>query len=135
MTTEFQNYEYNKSSQALCEKTITIYYKDLFPRHARQKLKRLTSYYNKRKLPGVYVLWYKRKVVYVGQSKDIEKRIKVHQRDHTAWKWNMFSVITGELEYERRMIEAMLINYYQPLYNKESTNESYAHSTPFVRFN
>ena len=110
---------YVYGSFPITEMTITIYSKDIYPkifRKTKNIYDKISMMYNES--AGVYILWYKDDVVYVGQSKDVCKRLMRHNNDHTSWKWNYVSFIPCKDEAMRMMKELMLINYYQPRYNK-----------------
>lgn len=106
----------------IVEKTISIKKGDLFPRKFRQNIPKNWK-------EGIYVLWYKTEVVYVGQSKNVTARI----REHKNKKWNMISFIPHKDEAERRIKEALLIKYFQPPYNKESRNTESLHKVVIPR--
>ena len=90
------------------KKTISFDLNKIYPKRSRQY--RHGSYE-----PGVYLLWYNEKVVYVGQTKqDVRKRLLKHENK----KWNRYSFVPVINENERLMTELLLIEHFNPMYNK-----------------
>lgn len=65
---------------------------------------------------GVYKLLHKHEIVYVGQSVDIGKRIRTHVNEKII-DFDRFSIIECSEE-EMMSIETVLINKYNPVYNR-----------------
>jgi hypothetical protein len=79
----------------------------------------LIKLYNDEKICGIYGLFHKNKLVYVGQSRHVYKRIKQHQRTKKI-PFTHYSIFkTSCKRAEMSIIESIYINYYSPLYNKE----------------
>ena len=70
------------------------------------------------KLSGIYLLLDSADtVIYVGQSRNIEKRLLNHRKK----PWAYFKYITSDDSSEMGQIESELIKQYQPFYNKTDT--------------
>jgi excinuclease UvrABC nuclease subunit len=80
------------------------------------------------KNPGVYILWWHGKVVYVGQSKNCDQRIEEHQHKQTK-KFDYFQVFCIPNERKRLTLETELINYLRPIENRHIPNPD-----PYNRF-
>ena len=65
-------------------------------------------------LIGVYFLFKKDKIVYVGQSQNIKERINTHKKNKLFDCWNYIEVLGGNIN----EIEADYILKYNPIYNK-----------------
>lgn len=65
---------------------------------------------------GVYFLFYKEDIVYVGQSKNIEERIKAHQADNEK-NFNSWNCIYLK-HHQLNNTEAFYILSLLPIYNK-----------------
>lgn len=66
---------------------------------------------------GVYVLWMKRKIVYIGKSRNMQSRIGQHAAKSDI-KFDGYSCITVETEAEAGKLEERMIRRYNPKYNK-----------------
>lgn len=75
---------------------------------------------------GVYKLFYMGKVVYVGQSKNINKRLQAHAADEAKifddWSFQIYS--EEELDKE----EARLIKKYKPIFNRKHNDQKIVNS-------
>ncbi len=69
---------------------------------------------------GVYFLWDKSEIVYIGQSKDIDSRVNKHKESK---EFTSYSFIIINDEKDRRVIERGLINAYLPYYNNDSLTQ------------
>lgn len=72
---------------------------------------------NRFKIPGVYFLYRKNDIVYIGSSKDIFNRLEYHYKDEVKVFDSYSYVEINENEYE--IMERFLINKYLPIYNKD----------------
>ena len=69
--------------------------------------------------PGVYALYDKKKLYYVGRAIDLAKRVKDHLKDQHSASWTHFSVyFTKKSEYANS-IEAVIISIAQPKGNQK----------------
>lgn len=68
-------------------------------------------------IKGVYFLIFKDKIVYVGYSKDILKRVKAHNKDIKKI-FNKISYVTYEDDEQMKNDEREYIAYIKPRYNK-----------------
>lgn len=72
---------------------------------------------------GVYFLIQNEKIVYIGQSTNIFKRLYEHKKDKDK-SWDAYSYIecsAGELD----IVESMYIFKYEPIYNSYSQEPNY----------
>lgn len=73
-----------------------------------------TQRYN---ISGVYFLYQKNILVYIGSSKDIFNRLEFHFKDNSK-EYDSYSYLElPDLEYQ--LTERYLINKYLPIYNKD----------------
>lgn len=79
---------------------------------------------------GVYLLFDDGKVVYVGQTNDIFRRISEHSRDGSK-AFDNFKYLECDDEKTRLMIEYHLIQRYKPKYNEDYRNLSQSICSPF----
>ena len=72
-------------------------------------------------LPGVYALFRGEKIVYIGESNNIYRRISEHTygrgktappKDFDRWEY-----VRIENDYRRKELERALISFFDPLYN------------------
>ena len=76
---------------------------------------------------GVYALVNNGSIVYVGESKDIRKRLGQHLVEHSKW-FNKFIVLAyvGYLgDYQRKQLETLLIQKYHPKYNVRKMSKAF----------
>jgi hypothetical protein len=66
---------------------------------------------------GVYALYRRDKLYYVGLAKDLRKRIKGHLKDRHAGKWTHFSLYVLRKEEHLRELEALLLRIADPTGN------------------
>jgi|TARA_R110000823_G_C15669253_1_gene472919 hypothetical protein len=74
---------------------------------------------------GVYCLFHKKEVVYIGQSSNPYSRIGTHAREGNK-NFDGFRILSCN-EYRRRYWEKILINRYLPIYNKWKGNPQFAY--------
>lgn len=67
---------------------------------------------------GIYILYLKNKVLYVGRSNDIKKRLQDHSYKHKGVFYDAFSILTVEDDLEQRIMELLYIDFLCPTYNK-----------------
>ncbi len=67
-------------------------------------------------ISGVYFLFDENEIVYIGQSRNIYRRIN----HHTRFKWGSFSFIEAKEGRESRELEKHYIDKFKPKYNKRS---------------
>ena len=110
----------------LSEKELLIFHKEILideltsrvTRHSK-RIKYLGKYCG-----GIYVLWNKDDIVYVGQTKNLQNRLHQHKDDHPNWKWNYLSFIEEKNQADRVIVEAMLIKRCHPTYNINCNDNS-----------
>jgi excinuclease UvrABC nuclease subunit len=83
------------------------------------ELDKLPRYEIHKTMSGVYILFNKGKIIYIGQSKRIQSRIATHLE---TYAFDSYSYIEINNYYERLLTEATLIHWYKPKYNKERKN-------------
>jgi hypothetical protein len=64
--------------------------------------------------PGIYALYLKHKLYYVGLATDLRRRIKHHLEDKHARNWDTFSLYVVHREAHLRDLEAMTIRIAKP---------------------
>lgn len=67
---------------------------------------------------GIYILYLENKVLYVGRSKDLKKRLQDHFYSHNGVYFDTFSILLVEDELEQRIMELLYINFLHPVKNK-----------------
>jgi hypothetical protein len=67
---------------------------------------------------GVYALYRKRKLHYVGLATNLAGRLKSHRRDHLKGSWDHFSVYLTIGDEHMRELEALLLRITKPSGNK-----------------
>lgn len=88
------------------------------------------------KFAGIYIIVYGKKCIYIGQSKNIYKRLKTHIRltaFSSNWKtpWGVYpkldiAIRKEKYNFERMMIEAKFIDRLQPIFNGLSAGQVYS---------
>ncbi len=80
----------------------------------------LKKYKKPKIIPGVYTLFKKDEIVYIGQSWDISIRVIYYASDKckNIMDWDSYSYITINDRKERLLVEKYLIQEYNPSYNK-----------------
>jgi hypothetical protein len=76
-----------------------------------RRLKKISS--KRKKIIGVYFLFYKKELVYIGQSVDIEKRIQEHTQNKVFDEYSYKRVCERDLN----KVEKACIEYYNPKLN------------------
>jgi hypothetical protein len=64
--------------------------------------------------PGIYALYHRNKLYYVGLATDLRRRIKNHLEDKHARNWDTFSLYVVRREAHLRDLEAMTIRIAKP---------------------
>jgi len=73
-----------------------------------------------RRRPGVYVLYRKRRVYYIGLASNLMGRLTSHLKDHHQGLWDRFSVyLAGDAEHIKAL-ESLLLRIVEPKGNKQS---------------
>lgn len=86
---------------------------DAFDLYSPQISKTITG------LSGVYALYKKDKLYYVGLAKNFKNRLKHHLKDRHARKWDTFSLYLTRKADHMRELEALLIRIADPKGNKQ----------------
>ena len=66
-------------------------------------------------VPGVYILYYRGDIIYIGKSKNIVRRLYQHRKK--AVNWDAFSYIEINDAFDRTISEAVYIRIYKPIIN------------------
>ena len=88
----------------------------------------VASRYSVKNLPGVYVVYGDKGLIYVGQSTDVKKRMACHSINYANYTdfietpWGRFRSVFVKIKYTRRygdwaMLELRLIKRLQPPFN------------------
>lgn len=93
-------------------------HKDIFKDHHNALLKLVG------KSHGVYALYSKNKLYYVGKASDLKKRIGEHLNDSHARKWTHFTAFLTSKSEDIKDIEAVLIIIADPDGNKKKPESS-----------
>ncbi|MBZ5590563.1 MAG: hypothetical protein LAO05_18590, partial [Acidobacteriia bacterium] len=67
---------------------------------------------------GIYALYRRRKLRYVGLAKNLAGRLKIHLRDHHKGSWDRFSVYVTIGDQHMRELEALILRISKPVGNK-----------------
>jgi hypothetical protein len=67
---------------------------------------------------GVYALYRRRKLYYVGLAKDLRWRLKQHLRDHHGHSWDRFSIYLTIGDQHLREMECLILRIVKPTGNK-----------------
>jgi len=70
---------------------------------------------------GVYALYRRSKLYYVGLASDLRSRLKAHLRDRHGGKWDSFSLYLTETTEHLRELEALALRIMMPKGNKSQT--------------
>ncbi len=71
---------------------------------------------------GVYVLYGKGHLYYVGLASNLRNRLKTHLKDRHAQKWDSFSVYLTINDYNLPELETLILKIASPKGNKQSGN-------------
>lgn len=87
-------------------------------REALEKHQKIIKQYVRRR-NGVYALYKKRKLYYVGLAKNLRSRLKSHLHDRHGNSWDRFSVYLTIGEQHLRELESLILRIVQPKGNKQ----------------
>jgi len=87
-------------------------------REAFEKHQRIIKQYVRRR-NGVYALYRKGKLYYVGLAKNLRSRLKSHLHDRHGSSWDRFSVYLTIGEQHLRELESLILRIVQPKGNKQ----------------
>jgi len=87
-------------------------------RDALKKHQRIIKQYVRRR-NGVYALYRKEKLYYVGLAKNLRSRLKSHLHDRHGSSWDRFSVYLTIGEQHLRELESLILRISQPKGNKQ----------------
>ena len=66
---------------------------------------------------GIYILYLQNKVIYVGRSVDVRKRLYWHIHVHKGVYFDAFSILQEKGVLEQRILELLYINFLHPSKN------------------
>jgi hypothetical protein len=69
--------------------------------------------------PGVYALYRKDKLYYVGLAKDLRTRLSTHLKDRHGKSWDRFSVYLTKSDTHLRELEALVLRITKPSGNRQ----------------
>ncbi len=101
-----------KTTQLVCQHLENI------SREALEKHESIVRQYVRRR-QGVYALYRRRKLYYVGLAGDLRWRLRAHLRDHHGPRWDRFSVYLTIGEKHLRELESLLLRVVKPTGNKQ----------------
>jgi hypothetical protein len=87
-------------------------------RNALEKHQKIIKQYVRRR-NGVYALYRKEKLYYVGLAKNLRSRLKSHLHDRHGTSWDRFSVYLTIGEQHLRELESLILRIVQPKGNKQ----------------
>jgi hypothetical protein len=87
-------------------------------REALEKHQKIIKQYVRRR-NGVYALYRKRKLYYVGLAKNLRSRLKSHLHDRHGSSWDRFSVYLTIGEKHLKELESLILRIVQPKGNKQ----------------
>jgi hypothetical protein len=87
-------------------------------REALEKYQDLIRDYVRRR-PGVYALYRRNKLYYVGLAGNLRSRLTTHLRDRHGESWDRFSVYLTKSDTHLRELEALLLRIVKPIGNKQ----------------
>jgi hypothetical protein len=87
-------------------------------RDALEKHQKIIKQYVRRR-NGVYALYRKEKLYYVGLAKNLRSRLKSHLHDRHGRSWDRFSVYLTIGEQHLRELESLILRIVQPKGNKQ----------------
>jgi hypothetical protein len=87
-------------------------------RDALEKHQKIIKQYVRRR-NGVYALYRKEKLYYVGLAKNLRSRLKSHLHDRHGTSWDRFSVYLTIGEQHLRELESLILRIVQPKGNKQ----------------
>ena len=87
-------------------------------RDALEKHQKIIKQYVRRR-NGVYALYRKKKLYYVGLAKNLRSRLKSHLHDRHGSSWDSFSVYLTIGEQHLRELESLILRISQPKGNKQ----------------
>lgn len=87
-------------------------------RDALKKHQKIIKQYVRRR-NGVYALYRKEKLYYVGLAKNLRSRLKSHLHDRHGTSWDRFSVYLTLGEQHLRELESLILRIVQPKGNKQ----------------
>ena len=87
-------------------------------RDALEKHQKIIKQYVRRR-NGVYALYRKEKLYYVGLAKNLRSRLKSHLHDRHGSSWDRFSVYLTIGEQHLRELESLILRIVQPKGNKQ----------------
>lgn len=87
-------------------------------RDALEKYQRIIRLYIRRR-PGIYALYRRNKLHYVGLATNLTSRLRQHLRDRHGNSWDRFSVYLTIGDRHMKELESLLLRIVQPLGNKQ----------------
>ena len=87
-------------------------------RDALEKHQKIIKQYVRRR-NGVYALYRKKKLYYVGLARNLRSRLKSHLHDRHGSSWDRFSVYLTIGEQHLRELESLILRIVQPKGNKQ----------------
>ena len=91
------------------EPPLVSQYLERISREGVVKYRRLLEAYVKRR-GGIYVLYKKKKLYYVGLASDLRWRLRQHLKDHHGHSWDRFSVYLTVGEKHLKELETLIIH-------------------------
>ncbi|MEO0053447.1 MAG: GIY-YIG nuclease family protein, partial [candidate division WOR-3 bacterium] len=67
---------------------------------------------------GVYALYKRDRLYYVGLARNLRSRLRMHMRDRHAGKWDRFSIYLTEGDEHLKELEALILRIAEPPGNK-----------------
>lgn len=99
-------------------KQLVSQYLEHISRDALEKYQEIIKGYV-RDRQGVYALYRRRRLYYVGLARNLRSRLNTHLKDHHAKSWDAFSVYLTIGETHLKELESLILKITQPSGNKQ----------------
>jgi hypothetical protein len=99
--------------------SLVSQYLENISRRALEKYQAIIRGYARRR-PGVYALYRRGKLYYVGLASNLRSRLKMHLRDRHRDSWDRFSVYLTIGEAHLRELESLILRIVKPKGNKKA---------------
>src|SRR6266567_311989 len=113
-----------KRAQLVCQHLENI------SRDALAKYQKIIRQYVRHR-QGVYALYRRGKLYYIGLASDLRWRLHAHLKDHHGLRWDRFSVYLTIGETHLRELESLLLRVVKPKGNKQKGK--FTHSENLLR--
>jgi len=99
--------------------SLVSQYLENISRQALEKYQDIIRGYARRR-PGVYALYRRGKLYYVGLASNLRARLKMHLRDRHSGSWDRFSIYLTIGDSHLRELESLILRIVKPQGNKQA---------------